>query len=97
MNKTKSAWKTFFLLVSMFLAVSSHAKENAASKTTLTLKDIDQLVLISQDLGEDTRVYISVNKSDDSHSCFCSCRDSNWSCTSNACEKQNQECSNTEE
>lgn len=90
--------KIIFILIltlTLFANGAAHAKE---SKPVIAdLGNLDRLIAISQDLSVDTKVFISINSTDDERSCYCSCRESHWSCTSNSCDKQNEECSNEDE
>ncbi len=86
MQRTLSLFFTLFFLLLTPLTVHS----GATIKTEL--KNLDDLLLISQDLEDEAPVYISVNTKDKEESCFCVCREGTWSCTEVKCEKQNDAC-----
>lgn len=88
----KQSTKTIILTLFFIGVVSNQTSASSGKATTTVIKNLDALVSISQDLYEETPVYIKVNSSDDMKSCFCVCRDNLWSCTQTECEKQNREC-----
>lgn len=91
--------RTLLYIVTLIIIMAFGWTANAgSSKDMLTrLSELDTLMSISQDLNEDTKIYISVSKDDDK-SCFCACRYPNWVCTNaEGCQKHNQECSNQDD
>jgi len=61
------------------------------------ISNLDELLMISQDLEETAKVYISVNKKKDEKSCYCVCRYPSWVCTnSDDCSKHNNSCKNND-
>lgn len=82
----------------IILSFSAHARSAKSGKAMLTrLSELDTLMSISQDLEENTQVYISVTKETES-SCYCVCRYPSWVCTNaDSCKMHNNECSNLEE
>ena len=81
------------LLLTASLQPSVSARESKKSKNSgsgaITLKYIEDLYYISQDLDENTLITIKPEKG-----CYCSCRDSLWSCTDVSCEMHMKECQN---
>lgn len=76
------------LILAGFGAQAREKKKNAAFGK---IKEIETLFFISQDLDENTAVYINFKEN-----CYCSCRDSLWSCTDLNCKMNMDECENEE-
>lgn len=76
------------LLLIGFGAQAREKKKNAAFGK---IKEIETLFFISQDLDENAAVYINFKEN-----CYCSCRDSLWSCTDLYCKMNMKECENEE-
>lgn len=87
-------WLTLLVVAFFFVAehgVAAKMRSNGRPKgkeTFALLKDLEDLFYISQDLEENTLIYIKPGE------CFCSCRDSTWSCTDLMCNRHMKECQN---
>ena len=85
----------FFSLVFIVLLSETHlvfAKNQIFGK----LEKIRQIINITDDLEENTEVFI-VTKSEDGNTvidCVCACRDALWSCTTTECSAQDNKCEN---
>lgn len=73
----------------VLIAMSTEAREKKKNATFGKMKEIETLFLISQDLDENSAVYINFKEN-----CYCSCRDTLWSCTDLNCKVNMKECEN---
>jgi hypothetical protein len=83
----------FFVLglTLILIGFGAQAREKKKNTTFGKIKEIETLFFISQDLDENTAVYINFKES-----CYCSCRDTLWSCTDLNCKMNMRECENEE-
>lgn len=87
---------TIYLLgLSIILLIGFNANAKGAPVQT-SVRHLDSLMMISQDLEEDSKIYISVSKKEEK-SCFCVCRYPSWVCTNgDSCKVHNDECQNSD-
>lgn len=85
-----------FILLALFLTVALEptsaariGKRKVSGQKTLTLKHLESLYFISQDLEENAALLLKPEKG-----CFCSCRDSEWICTDMSCDSYLKKCEN---
>lgn len=82
----------FFTLIFTFPEMdmqNAHARRKYKKPTVVALKDLEDIYYISQDLNEETAIFI-----DPMNDCFCSCRGNMWSCTQLECKIHMKECEN---
>lgn len=88
--------KFFFLYFVLITSLLSPSWVLAKKQPSGTLEKIRQIVDISGDLDNNTKI-LMVTKSEDDETiidCVCACRDLQWSCTTTECSAQDDECEN---
>lgn len=85
-----------FILLSLIFTVvlepsgtAKTGKHKSPGAKSVMLKHLEDLFFISQDLEENAAIMLKPEKG-----CFCSCRDSAWSCTDVRCGEHMKECRN---
>ncbi|EKD50175.1 MAG: hypothetical protein ACD_62C00622G0004 [uncultured bacterium] len=92
--KTRNVLFWIFVLFTVTLCTVTLAGSH--QRNTTQLKNIEQLVLITQHLDLESRALVDINEKQPERSCFCACDDysSRWICTTKECKSHDKTCSN---